>query len=86
VANHKSAKKRAKQTIVKTARNKDKSSEVKSVVKAIRAAIASSDKEAATALFPKTQAVLAKLAKNGILKNNTVARRTARLARQINRL
>lgn len=86
MANHKSAKKRAKQTIVKTARNKAQTSEVRSAVKKIRAAILANDKEAATKLLPETQGLLRKLAKKGIIKKNTAARRTGRISRQIARL
>lgn len=86
MANHKSAKKRAKQTIVRTERNKARKTTSKSTLKAIRTAIENKEKEAATALLTKTQAVLGKLAKLGVIKPNKAARITSRLATQVAKL
>jgi len=86
VANHKSAKKRARQTIVRTARNVERKSATKNVVKAIRTAIEAKDKETASSLLVKTQKLLARLAKHGVIKDNAAARKTSRLASQINKL
>ncbi len=86
MANHKSAKKRSRQTIVKNARNTAQRSAVKTIVKKTRAAIAEGNKEVASNLLLTTQKLLARLAKNNIIKANTAARRTSRLASQINKL
>lgn len=86
MATHKSAKKRARQTITRTARNKSETSSVRSVVKGLRLAIENKEKDSATALFKTAQARLAKLAQTGIIKANSAARRTARLASQVSRL
>ena len=86
MANHKSAKKRARQTIVRTERNVERKSATKNVVKAIRTAIDAKDKETASGLLVKTQKLLARLAKHGVIKHNTAARKTSRLASQINSL
>lgn len=86
MANHKSAKKRAKQTIVKTERNKVRKTAVRSVIKAIRVAIEANDKKAAQELLPKAQSYLYRLAKHGAINQNNAGRRTARLAAQVNKL
>ncbi|MCK5882646.1 MAG: 30S ribosomal protein S20 [Bacteriovoracaceae bacterium] len=86
MANHKSAKKRAKQTVVRTERNKTRRTEMRTAVKKIREAIAKGEKDAAVQLLPEAQSTLRKLAKNGVIKQNTAARRTGRLARQIAKL
>jgi len=86
VANHKSAKKRARQTIVRNARNTIKRSAMKTAVKKVRTAISEGNKETAATLLVGAQKVFAKLAKHGIIKGNTAARKTSRLAGQINKL
>jgi len=86
VANHKSAKKRARQTIVRTARNTERRSATKNVVKAIRKAIEEKDKTAATGLLAKVQKLVARLAKHGVIKPNAAARTTSRLTKQVNSL
>lgn len=86
MANHKSAEKRAKQTIIRTERNKAQHSEVKTAVKKVREAIANNQKENAVKLLPEAQGLLRKLAKSGIIKKQTAARQTGRLARQIAKL
>ncbi|ATH08847.1 30S ribosomal protein S20 [Halobacteriovorax marinus] len=86
MANHKSAKKRARQTIVRTARNVQRKSATRNALKAIRSAIESNDKATATGLLAKTQKLLARLAKHGVIKPNAAARKTSRLASQINNL
>ena len=83
---HKSAKKRVRQTTKRTEMSKVKSTMTKTVLKKIRSAIAESDKTEATQLLPKTQKLLARLAKVGAIKANTAARTTSRLAGQINKL
>ncbi len=86
MANHKSSEKRAKQDIKKNATNKMNESKAKSAVKKVRDAITAGDKKAATTLLTAAQAELRKLAKSGVLKLNTAARRTSRLASQVNKI
>ncbi len=83
MANHKSAKKRAKQAIKRTLVNKTKTSRVRTMVKNLRAAISENNKEKALELAPKTQSLLNKLAKSGVIKRETAARKTSRLAQQV---
>jgi small subunit ribosomal protein S20 len=86
VANHKSAAKRARQAIIRTERNKQSKTRTKTVVKQIREAIAQSDKKTASELLPKAQSYLYRLAKTGVIKQNTAGRKTARLAKQVQAL
>lgn len=86
MANHKSSKKRAKQTVTRTLRNKVKTSESRTVLKAIRNAIQASNKEEANALLPKVQGLLGSMVSKGLVKKNNAARRTSRLAQQVKSL
>ena len=86
MANHKSSKKRAKQTITKTLRNKVRKTERKTVIKALRNAITTSNKDEAKVLLPKLQSILGTMVSKGILKKNNAARRTSRLAQQVKSL
>ena len=86
MANHKSAKKRVRQTLLRTEKNKMHKSQMRTVVKQIREAIKKKDKDTAVKLLPSIQKVLAKLSQKGIMKKNAAARRTSRLASQISRL
>ena len=83
---HKSSEKRAKQDIKKTLVNKMNESKGKSTVKKVRDAISTGDKKSAAELLKAAQADLRKLAKTGVIKKKTAARRTSRLATQINNL
>lgn len=86
MANHKSAEKRSRQTVKRTERNKARTSQVRTELKKLRAAIAEGNKETATKLLVTVQSLLAKLAKSGIIKANNAARRTSRLACQVAKL
>ena len=83
---HKSAKKRVRQTKVRTARNTSMMSETRTAIKKVRAAITAKDKGTAGTLLTAAQSLLSKLAKKGIIKPNTAARKTSRLASQVNSL
>ena len=83
MANHKSSVKRARQEKTRTARNKKNVSETRSAIKAVRLAITEKKKEEAAKLLVNTQSLLAKLAKRGVIKANTAARKTSRLAKAI---
>ena len=86
MANHKSSEKRAKQDIKKNLNNKINESKTKTAVKKVRDAITAGDKKGAAAVLKTAQAELRKLAKNGVIKANAAARKTSRLATQINGL
>jgi small subunit ribosomal protein S20 len=83
VANHPSAKKRARQNIARNIRNVSQLSSVKSVVKKVRDAITKKDKATAQKLLPEAQGLLNKLAQTGVIKKETASRRVSRLAGQV---
>lgn len=85
MANHKSAKKRAKQSLKKRARNQGYMSMVKSIAKQFQAVVTEakagkkSEKDVQKA-FATVQSKLQKAAAKGLLARNNVARRVSRLA------
>ena len=86
MANHKSAKKRIRQSEKRRVSNKWQTSRTRSEVKKLRTAIETGDKETATTLFPRVQALFAKLSKGSNMKKSTAGRRTGRLAAQVAKL
>lgn len=86
MANHKSAAKRARQTIRITERNKAKRSEMRTLLKGLRTAISAGDKDNAGKLLVKAQSLLSKLVSKGILKKGNASRKTSRLSTQVNGL
>lgn len=86
VAHHKSAKKRIKQTITKTALNKSQTSRVRSVIKAVRTAILENNKETAAQKLVEAQSLMRRLAKKGVIKLGQSSRKTSRLQQQVNAL
>ena len=86
MANHKSAKKRSRQSIVRNERNTARKTAVKSAVKNVRNAIEAGKKEEASSLLVTAQNLLSRLSKHGVIKGNAAGRKTSRLASQINKL
>ena len=80
MATHKSAEKRARQTIKRTERNTGIKSRVKSAVRLFREALASGDKTKISAAFNDATRSLRKAASKGILHKRTASRRVSRLA------
>lgn len=84
MANHKSAVKRHKQSLVRAERNRAVRTRVKNVIKQVRAAVLSKDKDqAATALLQATS-VLDKAATKGSIHWKKAARKISRLTRTVN--
>ena len=86
MANHESAKKRNRQTAVRTAVNRARLGRIRTFVKKVEAAIASGDKAAATAAFQEAQPELHRGVTKGVVHRNTAARKLSRLAGHINKL
>jgi len=84
MANHKSAEKRARQTIVRTERNRFYKTRIKNLTKAVKVAVEAGDKEAATTALKDANKSFHSYATKGILKKNTAARRISRLAKLVN--
>lgn len=84
MANHKSAEKRARQTVVRTQRNRFYKTRIKNLTKAVRVAVESGDKEAALVALKDANRSFHSYATKGILKKNNAARRISRLSRLVN--
>lgn len=86
MANHKSAIKRHKQSLVHAARNRAMKTRVKNVVKAVRAALQEKNKEAAAAALITATSILSKAASKGVIHSRNASRRISRLSRFVNEL
>lgn len=80
MATHKSAEKRARQTIKRTERNIGLKSQVKSAVRAFREALTSGDKGKITAAFGIAARAMRKASSKGIVPKRTASRRVGRMA------
>lgn len=83
MANHKSAKKRIRQTATRRIQNRYYHKTARNAVKALRN---TSDKEAAEALMPKVSAMLDKLAKKNIIHKNKSGNLKSSLQKHVNAL
>ena len=84
MANHKSAEKRIRQTVKRTAINRARKSRVRTFVKRVETAIASGDVEAARSALRLAQPELHRAVSKHVMHRNTVARKLSRLAHRIN--
>ena len=80
MANHKSALKRARQTIVRQERNKTNRTQAKNLEKKVFAA-KEVDDENLVDIFKKAQSAIHKAAKKNIFHKKTAGRKIAKLAR-----
>jgi small subunit ribosomal protein S20 len=83
MANHQSAIKRIRQSETKRVHNKYYAKTARNAVRKLRA---TSDKEAATELLPKVNAMLDKLAKINVIHKNKAANLKSKLALHVNKL
>ncbi|MCK5294039.1 MAG: 30S ribosomal protein S20 [Arcobacteraceae bacterium] len=86
MANHKQAAKRARQTIVRTERNRFFKTRIKNIVKSVNDAIENANKEEATEAMKAANKYLHHCVSKGILKKETAARRVGRLQVRVNAL
>ena len=87
MANHKSSEKRVRSDARKTVRNKIYISRVKTSIKKLRSAIdTATDPSSVNDLFKTVQSTLAKAASKGIIRKNTVARNTSKLANAVKKI
>jgi small subunit ribosomal protein S20 len=82
LAQHKSAKKRARQNLERRARNRQIRSRLKSAVKDARTALAGTDGAAAGAAVHNAEREIRKAASKGVLSKKQASRRVSRLARR----
>ena len=83
MATHKSAEKRARQTIVRNQRNRQTLSTMKTAIRKLREAIEAKQFDKLDALFSETQSVIAVTRRKGAIHTNNMARRISRLAAQV---
>jgi len=86
MANHKSAAKRAKQTIVKTERNRFFKARIKNITKAVLSAVDAKDKDAAVSAMKDANKYIHHCVSKNILKKGTAARKVSRLQQKVNAL
>jgi small subunit ribosomal protein S20 len=86
VANHKSAKKRARQTLKRTERNRSTRSRVKSAVKSARTALAAGDAGETAAAIKTAEGILRRAASKRAIPKKRASRSVSRLAKSQNRL
>jgi small subunit ribosomal protein S20 len=83
MANTRSAKKAARQSIRRTDVNKSRRSQLKTVVRKVEEAIASGDKTAAKSALSTAEPALMRTAQKGVIHKNSAARKVSRLASRI---
>ena len=86
MANHKSAEKRARQTIKRTERNRFYRTRAKNITKAVREAVESKDLDAATQALKTANESFHSFVSRGFLKKQTASRKVSRLAKLVNSL
>lgn len=83
MANTKSAKKAARQTVRRTNTNKGRRSRARSYARKVEEAIEAGDKKAAAAALKEAEPVLARTAQKGLVHRKTASRKVSRLAKRI---
>jgi small subunit ribosomal protein S20 len=86
MAHHRSAKKRIRQTVKRTAINRARTSRIRTYIKKVEQALASGDREAAEGALRVAEPEIRRGVGKGVLKLNTASRRISRLARKVNHL
>jgi small subunit ribosomal protein S20 len=86
MAHHRSAKKRIRQTVKRTAINRARTSRIRTYVKKVEQALASGDHQAAQDALRVAEPEIRRGVTKGVLKLNTASRRISRLARKVNHL
>ena len=86
MANIKSAKKRAKQTVVRNARNNGQRSMLRTAVKKVLKALDAHDAAGAQAAFVVAQPILDRFSARGVIHRNKAARHKSRLTARIKAL
>ena len=86
MANIKSAKKRAKQTVVRNARNAAQRSQLRTAVKKVLKALDANDAAGAKSAFDVAPPILDRYSARGLSHRNKAARHKSRLTARINAL
>jgi small subunit ribosomal protein S20 len=86
MANTKSAKKAARQSVRRTVINKSRRSRVRSAMRKVEEAIAAGDRSQALAAMSEAEPALIRAAQKGIVHRNAARRKVSRLAHRIAKL
>ena len=86
MANHKSAAKRARQSIVRNERNRVRRSRVRSSLKGVEKAIEAGDVELCNSALRTAQSDMARAVGKGIYKKKTMSRKISRLSKVVKAL
>jgi small subunit ribosomal protein S20 len=86
MANHFSALKRARQTEVRTTRNRANTSRLRTALRAFRESLAAGDKKAAETTFRATASAIDKAIQKGVIHKNTAGRYKSRLSARLAKL
>ncbi len=81
MANHESAKKRARQTKKRTLRNTSSISKMKTNIKKFKVAVSQNDKETATTLFKLNVSYIMHLASKRVIHKNNASRKVSALSK-----
>ena len=86
MAQHKSAKKRARQTVKRTERNRSIRSRVKTGMKRFRTAVETEDAEQTTAALRAAEGLLNRAASKGVIPKKRARRQISRLAKRAHQI
>ncbi len=81
--NHKSAKKRVRQTARKNEVNRNNRSRLRTAIKKLRGSIGASDASVSQELLPQTVSMIDKMVHKGIIHRNAAARHKSRLSKHV---
>ncbi len=83
MANHKSAEKRVRQNAKRKEINRSNRSKLRTQIKKLRSAVATSDKKLSGELLTPTVSLIDKAVNKGIIHKNTAARYKSRLTKHV---
>ena len=83
MANHKSAKKRIRQTERRTEVNRARRSRIRSFIKKVESAVEAGDKALATEAFKAAEPEIRRGVTKGVIKLNTASRKISRLSARV---
>lgn len=86
MAQHKSAEKRNRQTIKRTAINRARESQIRTAVKSVELAIVAGDATKAQASLQAAQPIIMSGVSKGVLKLSTASRKVSRLSSRVKAL
>ena len=86
MAQHRSAKKRIRQTAKRTTVNRSRTSRIRTFIKKVEQAVSTGDADGARNALAAAEPEIRRGVSKGVLKLNTASRRISRLTRKVNRL